>query len=76
MTGDIIEATEANIDGKATCTVAWVDPALMREALMAAFETMRLSGGRRPDAPYAWDRAELADELAPLLAAEIGRRIE
>lgn len=70
MTGDIIEATEA------ACAVAWVDPVLMREALMAAFETMRLSGGRRPDAPYAWDRAELADELAPALAGEMGRRVQ
>ena len=70
MTSDIIEATEA------TCAVAWVDPVLMREALMAAFETLRLSGGRRPDAPYAWDRAELADELAPSLAAELARRVE
>lgn len=70
MTGDIIEATEA------ACAVAWVDSALMREALMAAFEMMRLSGGRRPDAPYCWDRAELADALAPVLAGEMGRRVQ
>lgn len=76
MTGDIIEATETTTHGRARMFVAWVDPVLMREALMDAFETLRLSGGRRPDAPYAWDRAELADELAPVLAGEMGRRVQ
>lgn len=61
---------------EAACTVAWVDPTLMRAALMDAFETLRLSGGRRPDAPYAWDRAELADELSVVLAGEMGKRIQ
>lgn len=70
MKNDIIEATES------VCAVAWVDPVLLRESLMAAFETLRLSRARCFGEPYAWDRADLADALAPVLAGEMARRVQ
>lgn len=46
----------------------------LHAALLDVFEALRLSGGRRPDAPYAWDRAQLADEISPLLSERLRRQ--
>lgn len=51
------------------------NPAALKADLSAVFDQLRLSGGRRADAVYAWTREELVEAMLPLLSERLGRRV-
>lgn len=52
------------------------DPEFIREALVGSFEEIGLIGAEHPEDSCRWSAESLAEQLAPILAERLSKRIE